>query len=122
MKCNHCDKEAQWVENKKVYGKNYGKSYMIWWCEDCDAYVGCHKNTVIPLGKYLVKAPVRKARQKVHAVIDPLWKSGKYTRKKVYQMLNDAFGYQIHIGNTKSIKECEDIIKTTKLIFKEINH
>ena len=50
MKCNHCNKEAEWIENKIVYGRNYGKSYMIWFCHNCDAYVGCHNNTERSLG------------------------------------------------------------------------
>ena len=56
MNCNHCNQEAEWVENKEVYGKNYGQSYMIWLCRPCDAYVGCHNNTKTPKGNFLAKA------------------------------------------------------------------
>jgi len=117
MKCNHCGKEAEWVENRRIYGVNLGKSYMIWWCKDCSAYVGCHNNTRNPKGEFLAKKGLRKARIKAHSVIDKLWKTGKYRRKDVYEGLNKAFGRKIHIGNTETIKECEDIIKTSKLIF-----
>ena len=117
MRCNHCNKEAVWVENKEIYGKNYGKSYMIWWCKDCDAYVGCHNNTKKPKGKYLAKADLREARKKAHSIIDPLWQTGKYKRKTVYIRLKEAFDYEVHIGNTKTPEECEEIIKTANLIF-----
>jgi hypothetical protein len=28
MKCPYCGKKAEWVENKEIYGKNYGNH--IW--------------------------------------------------------------------------------------------
>lgn len=117
MKCNYCGKEAKWVENKNIYGKNFGKSYMIWWCRDCRAYVGCHNNTKKPKGKFLAKRGLRGARVRAHKVIDELWKSRKYRRRDVYEGLGKAFGYKVHIGNTKTMKECKDIIEASKLIF-----
>ena len=117
MNCNHCNKPAEWVENKEVYGRNYGSSYMIWLCRDCDAYVGCHNNTKQPKGDYLPKADLRKARRKAHSIIDPIWQTHKYKRNTVYLRLKEAFGREVHIGNTKTVDECEEIIKTAKLIF-----
>ena len=117
MNCNHCNQEAKWVENKEVYGKNYGQSYMIWLCRPCDAYVGCHNNTKTPKGNFLAKANLRKARKEAHALIDPLWKSKKYKRQTIYKRLEEAFNKPIHIGNTETPDECHEIIKTTKLIF-----
>ena len=117
MKCNHCGQPAEWVENKEVYGKNYGSSYMIWLCRPCDAYVGCHQNTKQPKGRFLAKTDLREARMKAHAVIDPLWQSGKYSRRIVYVRLAEAFGKQVHVGETETPEECEEIIKTAKLCF-----
>lgn len=119
MKCNHCQKEAEWVSNAEVYGRPYGKSHMIWLCRDCDAYVGCHNNTMEPKGKYLAKKDLRDARKRAHAVIDPLWQSKKYKRGTVYARIGDAFGKQMHVGDTETVQECEDIIKTAQLIFKD---
>lgn len=51
MECNYCGRDAEWVENKEIYGRNYGNSYMTWLCRHCDAYVGCHHNTKKPLGR-----------------------------------------------------------------------
>lgn len=117
MDCNYCGKPAEWVENKEVYGRNYGDSYMIWLCRPCDAYVGCHKNTQEPKGQYLAKKDLRDARKRAHAVIDPLWKSRKYRRQRIYAELSRAFGYTVHIGETKTPDECDAIIKTASLIF-----
>lgn len=50
LTCNYCNGECEWVSNKEVYGKKYGKSHMIWLCRDCDAYVGCHNNSKNPMG------------------------------------------------------------------------
>ena len=117
MICNHCNKPAKWVENKEIYGRNYGKSYMTWWCKDCDAFVGCHNNTKTSKGRFLAKKDLREARKKAHAAIDPLWQSKKYKRSTVYIRLNEAFGKEVHVGDTETVEECEDIIKTANLIF-----
>ena len=112
--CPHCKNEAEWVENKAVYGRNYGKSYMIWLCRPCGAYVGCHQNTKRPKGS-LATAETRLARKKAHAAFDPVWQSGRYghlTRKDAYNLLKDHFGEQVHIGES-DVPRCEEIIKFT---------
>lgn len=117
--CPYCHKEAEWVENKEIYGKNYGNSYMIWLCRTCKSYVGCHQNTKTPLGT-IANTETREARKRVHAVIDPLWKQSprRYKRKTVYIRLKEAFGKEIHVGES-DIQQCEDIIKTASLIFQK---
>lgn len=115
MKCPYCQKEAEWTSNEVVYGRRYGKSFMCYYCKNCDAYVGCHQNTKKPLGTMANKA-LRKKRIEAHAIVDILWKSGKYKRSIVYKKLSDAFGFQVHIGSADE-KICEDIIKTIPLLF-----
>lgn len=117
MNCNHCGNPAEWVENKEVYGRNYGKSYMIWLCRPCDAFVGCHNNTREPKGRFLAKADLRKARKEAHQTIDPLWQGGRYKRHTVYLRLAEAYGRQVHVGDTETPEECYEIIKTAKLCF-----
>lgn len=110
MICPYCQQEAKHCENKEIYGKNYGKSYMCYYCKPCDAYVGCHNNTTRPLGT-LANRELRQWRRKAHAVIDPLWKSGIYTRREVYQSLNKTVGMgnDVHIGES-DIEKCKKII------------
>jgi len=109
MKCPYCNKEAIWCENKEVYGKNYGKSYMIWLCKSCDAYVGCHKNTKDPLGSMANKR-LRELRIKCHNLFDPLWSSIPIlTRKQAYKFLEEVTGIK-HIARATE-KECKIIIK-----------
>ncbi len=112
MICPYCNKEAVWCENKEIYGRNYGKSYMVYLCKECDAYVGCHQNTQKPLGT-MANAELREWRQKAHAVFDPLWKGknhSKQERTKAYKRLNREFGREIHIGES-DIETCKKIIE-----------
>lgn len=108
MKCPYCNKEAKWVENKEVYGKNYGKSFMMWLCKPCDAYVGCHLNSKRPLGT-MANKELRQWRVKAHSVIDPIWKSGEEPRKSVYSKLEEMFGRKTHIAEC-DIEACKAIV------------
>jgi len=115
MKCPYCNQEAKWCENKEVYGKNYGKSYMCYWCKPCNAYVGCHNNTRKALGT-MANKELRKWRIKVHAKIDPIWRTGSdktnknYRRKKLYRKLHDIFGFEVHVGKS-DIEMCQKILQ-----------
>ena len=112
MKCPYCNRQAEWTENKVIYGKNYGKSYMCYYCKPCNAYVGCHNNTKRALGT-MANEELRGYRIKAHSVIDALWKSGKTTRKQVYKNLKGYFGREIHIGES-DIRLCIQICNLTQ--------
>lgn len=102
MICPFCDQPARWCENKEIYGRNYGKSYMVWLCKPCDAYVGCHCNTKRPLGT-IANAETRKWRKKVHAELDPIWRNHhnpKGRRARLYERLSKHFGYEYHTGES----------------------
>ncbi len=114
MICPYCEKEAIWVENKEVYGRNYGKSYMMWLCKPCNAYVGCHNNTKEPLGT-LANKSLREWRKKAHEAIDEFWQSGEMTRKEVYQKLKDHYGGDIHIGESDE-QLCMDLVNGAEQI------
>ncbi len=109
MICPYCKRPAKWCENKEVYGKNYGRSYMIYWCRRCDARVGTHNNTRTPLGT-MANKELREWRIKAHEAIDPLWKNGKHKRSTVYGMLNNIFKKRVHIGEA-DIAMCKKIIE-----------
>ena len=109
MICPYCKKLAPWVENKAIYGKNYGKSFMCYYCKDCDAYVGCHQNTRKPLGT-MANRETREWRKKAHAIFDPLWKTGRVSRGRAYGILRNKFKREIHIGES-DVKTCQAIIE-----------
>lgn len=81
-------------------------------CPACKNWVGTHKDGR-PLG--VIPTPeIRQARQQIHAVLDPLWMSGKLKRKEIYKRLSDALGYEYHTANIRSIREAEKILQTLK--------
>lgn len=110
--CPYCKKDAKWCENKEIYGKNYGRSYMCWHCADCNAYVGCHNNTTDPLGTMADKE-TRKWRQKAHQVLDPIWRNHRMKRGDVYAILQNHFGFPVHVAQS-DIEMCKKIIKICK--------
>lgn len=109
--CPSCKNLAPWVENKEKYGRNYGKSYMCYFCKPCGTYVGCHNNTRNPLGTMADKKTME-ARKEAHSAFDPLWKEGYMSRGRAYAILNELMGRITHIG--------ESDYDTCKLITKHI--
>ncbi len=114
MKCPYCGSEARWVENKEIYGKNYGNSFMCYLCKPCDAYVGCHQNTKRPLGS-MANAELRNLRKKAHSIIDPYWKDGMYERKEMYGKLSKALGREVHVAESNE-DQCKEIIEKANSI------
>lgn len=113
--CPFCKKPSKWCSNEEIYGRKLGKSYMCYWCKDCDAYVGCHNNTTKPLGT-MANRELRQWRQAAHRHIDLIWKGvHKRKRGKVYMVLKEIFGREIHIGES-DIETCKII---TKIDFKK---
>ena len=106
--CPYCGKVSEWVENKEVYGVNYGKSYMIYLCRDCRAYVGCHENSRRPLGT-MANKELRGLRRRAHMNIDHWYKNGTISRGRLYRILSDIFGFEVHVGGSDE-KMCNKLI------------
>lgn len=106
--CPECEKEAPWVENKEKYGRNYGDSYMCYYCKECKTYVGCHNNTRQPLGT-MATVELQEWRKKVHAYIDPMWRSGKVSRSKLYYRISKILGCSYHTGEA-DIDMCKKVL------------
>lgn len=115
MICPFCNEPAKWVPNEEIYGKRYGKSYMMWWCKKDDAYVGCHQNTQRPLGT-MTNKEMRTWRRRAHAMLDPLWKGGQYDRREVYARISRHFGHTVHVGES-GVEECKAIIEAIPKLF-----
>ena len=106
--CPYCENKTEWVSNEQIYGRRLGRSYMIWLCHPCDAYVGCHKNSRNPLGT-LANAVTRKWRQLAHQMFDPLWRENHMSRLEAYQLLNKKLKGRVHMGKA-DVKQCKEII------------
>lgn len=79
----------------------------FWICDGCGNYVGTHYKTKDydkPLGSIPTKE-LREARKRIHAVIDPIWKSGKMRRGSLYKSLSDSLGYQYHSAEINSLED-----------------
>lgn len=98
MFCPYCKKEAVFFKTSThLYGSDYGP---LWMCEDCVAYVGCHRGTSNPLGT-LANKELRLWRKKAHQAFDLLWESGLMSRRNAYKFLQHALGLsrkQCHIA------------------------
>jgi hypothetical protein len=114
LNCPYCGGKAILRDSEIVYhGNSFG---FAWICENyprCDSYVGCHRTNNKPLGR-LANAELREWKQRAHAAIDDLWKSGQYKRWQVYRLISDMMGTPFtdtHIG-MMDVPECKDLIKS----------
>lgn len=115
MKCPYCGAEVVLTDAINIYhcrkSEDWGK---VWVCSnypECDAYVGCHKGTDIPLGR-LANARLRTLKAEAHKQFDPLWRSGLMSRKEAYKWLADMLGIPLedcHIG-LFDVRVCQKVI------------
>ena len=94
--CPYCTGKVFLVENKELYGKNYGRWPYGYLCKTkgCGAFVGCHPNTHLPMGT-MANTKLRKMRSDVHKHFDALWKDGPFSRRKAYQLLANGMRLDI---------------------------
>lgn len=85
VKCDYCGADVIYTSNAEVYGKEYGNG-RCYKCTVCDAYVGVHTGTNIPLGR-LADRELRKLKKECHALFDQVWKGGCINRSKAYAQL-----------------------------------
>lgn len=105
-----CGSTSSLQSNALIYnGKEYGngKAFICDRFPACRGSVGTH-NTGQPLGT-IVDAETKKLRMQVHALIDPVWKSGDMKRGKVYAILSEEIGRTYHTGETTA-DECRKIL------------
>lgn len=100
--CPYCNGPSTMVEGDYVYPHRpdlYHKLFYI--CDPCDARVGCHPKTNVPLGR-LANASLRRAKSKAHEAFDPLWKLKLFkSRSKAYNWLSTTLAIppkDCHIG------------------------
>ena len=89
--CPYCGQEAvlHGSSAKFYHGSDFGP---VWACEDCQAWVGCHRGGNVPLGR-LADKELREAKITAHAAFDRLWKA-KMQRDKCSKGHARACGYK----------------------------
>lgn len=117
--CCGCDDtvQASLTDGSEIYPHRKDLHALPFWkCEACGNFVGCHyksSNKTKPLG--CIPTPeLKKARQKIHSVLDPIWKSGKMKRKDLYSALSEKLGWEYHTAEIISINDAELILSLVK--------
>jgi hypothetical protein len=108
------------TDGKEIYPNRRDMSSIPFWkCDSCGNYVGCHHKTANktrPLG--CIPTPsVRIARQKIHSIIDPLWRFGNLSRSAVYKAVSKAIGKQFHTAEIRSVKEAAEVVEFVKALY-----
>lgn len=114
--CCGCNEEieARLTNGGEIYPHRPDlKSLPFWKCDSCGNHVGCHyktKNKIQPLG--CIPTPeIRNARVHIHKLLDPLWKTGKISRKDLYKKLSNEFGWNYHTANIRSVEEARKVYR-----------
>jgi hypothetical protein len=125
--CCGCQRDvpAVLVTGKEIYPHRKDLwSRPIWRCPNCGLYVGCHYKTdapTTPLGT-MPTAEMRAGRNKLHALIDPLWQKGGIKRKKLYREMGKILGLkgEYHTAETRSMDELRAAYQAGLEIKKEL--
>lgn len=120
--CCKCesDIDARLTDGKGIYPhrKDLGE-LPFWKCERCKNFAGCHHKTedrTRPLG--CIPTPeIKKARQHIHKILDPLWKSGGMSRGDAYSKLAKELGWdEYHTAQLRTIEDCREVYRALKRI------
>lgn len=104
--CQYCNQPAALVTGTVIYPHRPDLAQKLFYhCLPCEAYVGCHPNTVKPLG-VLANAELRMAKCRAHEVFDLIWKEGYMPRGKAYTWLGKELNLTSpHIGEM-TVHQC----------------
>lgn len=123
--CCGCEDKisARLTDGAEIYPHRVDlKSLPFWKCDSCGNFVGCHhktENRTQPLG--CIPTPeIKNARKHIHALLDPLWKSGKINRRKLYKRIGDELGWKYHTAKIRSIEEARTVYKLIQRIGNEL--
>ncbi len=99
------------------------RALLFWRCPACGNYVGCHKggDGMQPLGS--IPGPeLRAGRQRVHRLIDPLWKQGYIKRTALYKEMGNATGMvEFHTAELRNMAQVETALVAANQIRAHIN-
>lgn len=112
------DVEARLTYGKEVYAHRRDlKDLPFWKCDGCKNFVGCHHKTdnrTAPLGCIPTKE-LKAARQEIHRVIDPMWKSGRFGRSQLYGMISHVLGIkEYHTAEIRTVEEAREVARVAK--------
>jgi hypothetical protein len=101
------------VHHDDVYGRQYSEWPWMLRCETCEATVGLHPFTNIPLGTLATRV-MRQARMRAKEAFNPLWEGGGMTRTEAYTWLAQKLGIarveECHIG-WFDVQQCNRVVE-----------
>jgi len=118
----HAEVKARLTSGREIYPHRKDLHDLPFWRCRCGCYVGCHhetKDRTRPLGNMPTKT-LRDARKKIHNLIDPLWKTKKIARGKLYAMINDRLRYVYHTAEIKTMEDAREVYRIGIAIKAEI--
>lgn len=62
---------------------------------------------------------MRNARQHIHALIDPAWKSGVINRTNLYQHISSKIGKPYHTADIRTIEEARLVYRVARNIIRK---
>ena len=113
--CDYCNTASRLAKGDEIYPHRADLSRLKFWlCDNCGAYVGCHKNGdgTKPLGR-LADAGLRAAKRNAHDAFDPIWREGEMSRGKAYSWLAEQLNVpkeDCHIGMF-DIQQCMKVVR-----------
>nr|WP_321484306.1 zinc-finger-containing protein [uncultured Cohaesibacter sp.] len=118
--CCACGKEvdARLTDGTEIYAHRPDLARLPFWkCDHCGNFVGCHHKTeerTKPLG--CIPTPqIKKARQHIHRILDPIWQSGRTSRKKTYRALALMLGLDsYHTAQIRSLDEARTVYRAVQ--------
>lgn len=113
------DVDARLTTGAEIYPHRSDLHALPFWkCDTCGNYVGCHhktKDRTRPLG--CIPTPrIMALRKQIHAVLDPLWKSGAMNRGALYAAISGHIGWTYHTGDIRSEEDAIEIIAFVRSI------
>jgi hypothetical protein len=97
---HECGRPVEIVHHTDIYGRVYGEWPWMYRCAACDASVGMHPFTNIPLGT-LADKELRRARKLCKQPFEQVWQGGRMSRTDAYQRLAWHLGIKVeqcHFG------------------------
>lgn len=121
--CRYCGMDVELVSNAEIYGREYGDWPYAYLCRCCDAYVGVHPHTDIPLG-VLADRFLRSARKAHKRYFLDLQRRANWSRKEAYTFLAGELGIPVsscHWGWFE-IEDCEKAGAICRNKLEELRH
>lgn len=119
--CPHCAGPVVLTTEQAIYGTTYSEWPWLYACTCCDARVGLHPFTAIPLGTLADKA-TRDARMAAKRGFECIWKHKHMSRTQAYEWLAYGMGLAVaecHFGMF-NVAQCERAAEMVREFYRQL--